>query len=100
LKRILDVLNLPPLQTASNLAMDELKKSLKEKEEFIVILKIEFEKNVIEELLRTKYQYSIEKPHKKSTKCLEKEIISNNKPLRGGNLLLPHLNVQVQDDSK
>jgi hypothetical protein len=55
---------------------------------------------VIEELLRTKYQYSIEKPQKKSTKCLEKEIISNNKPLRGGKLLLPHLNVQVQDDSK
>jgi hypothetical protein len=31
---------------------------------------------------------------------LEKEIISDNNPLRGGNLLLPHLNVQVQDDSK
>jgi hypothetical protein len=31
---------------------------------------------------------------------LEKKIISDNKPLRGGNLLLPHLNVQVQDDSK
>jgi hypothetical protein len=44
LKRILDVLSLPPLQTASNLGMDELKKSLKEKEEFIVILKIEFKK--------------------------------------------------------
>jgi hypothetical protein len=50
-------------------------------------------------MLRTKYQYSIEKPQK-STQCLEKEIISDNKPLRGGNLLLPHLNVQVQDDSK
>jgi hypothetical protein len=37
---------------------------------------------------------------KKSTQRLEKEIISDNKPLRGGNLLLPHLNVQVQDDSK
>jgi hypothetical protein len=49
LKRRLDVLNIPPLQTASNLARDELKKSLKEKEEFIVILKTEFEKNVIEE---------------------------------------------------
>jgi hypothetical protein len=31
---------------------------------------------------------------------LEKEIISDNKPLQGGNLLLPHINVQVQDDSK
>jgi hypothetical protein len=50
-------------------------------------------------LLRTKYQYSIEKP-RKSTQRLEKEIISDNKPLQGGNLLLPHLNVQVQDDSK
>jgi hypothetical protein len=50
-------------------------------------------------MLRTKYQYSIEKPQK-STKHLEKEIISDNKPLQGGNLLLPHLNVQVQDDSK
>jgi hypothetical protein len=37
---------------------------------------------------------------RKSTQRLEKEIISYNKPLRGGNLLLPHLNVQVQDDSK
>jgi hypothetical protein len=37
---------------------------------------------------------------RKSTQRLEKEIISDNKPLRGGNLLLPHLNVQVQDDSK
>jgi hypothetical protein len=53
-------------------------------------------------MLRTKYQYSIEKEEylRKSTQCLEKEIISDNKPLRGGNLLLPHLNVQVQDDSK
>jgi hypothetical protein len=51
-------------------------------------------------MLRTKYQYSIEKPQKKYSTCLEKEIISDNKPLRGGNLLLPHLNVQVQDDSK
>jgi hypothetical protein len=50
-------------------------------------------------MLRTKYQYSIEKPQK-STQHLEKEIISDNNPLRGGNLLLPHLNVQVQDDSK
>jgi hypothetical protein len=50
-------------------------------------------------VLRTKHQYSIEKPQK-STQRLEKEIISDNKPLRGGNLLLPHLNVQVQDDSK
>jgi hypothetical protein len=37
---------------------------------------------------------------RKSTQRLETEIISDNKPLRGGNLLLPHLNVQVQDDSK
>jgi len=50
-------------------------------------------------MLRTKHQYSIEKPQE-STQRLEKEIISDNKPLRGGNLLLPHLNVQVQDDSK
>jgi hypothetical protein len=55
--------------------------------------------NTSTDLLRTKYQYSIEKPQK-STQRLEKEIISDNKPLRGGNLLLPHLNVQVQDDSK
>jgi hypothetical protein len=48
-------------------------------------------------MLRTKYQYSIEKPQKKYS---TKEIISDNKPLRGGNLLLPHLNVQVPDDSK
>jgi hypothetical protein len=57
-------------------------------------------------MLGTKYQYSIEKPHDivskvlNRTQCIEKEIISDNKPLRGGNLLLPHLNVQVQDDSK
>jgi hypothetical protein len=31
LKRRLDVLNIPPLQTASNLVVDESKKSLKEK---------------------------------------------------------------------
>jgi hypothetical protein len=37
---------------------------------------------------------------RKSTQHLEKEIISDNKPLQGENLLLPHLNVQVQDDSK
>jgi hypothetical protein len=48
-------------------------------------------------MLRTKYQY---KNLIKSTQRLEKEIISDNKPLRGGNLFLPHLNVQVQDDSK
>jgi hypothetical protein len=36
----------------------------------------------------------------KSTQRLDKEIISDNKPLRGGSLLLPHVNVQVQDDSK
>jgi hypothetical protein len=50
-------------------------------------------------VLRTKYQYSIEKPQK-STQRLEKEIISDNKSLQGGNLLLPHLNVQAQYDSK
>ena len=50
-------------------------------------------------MLKTKYQYSIENPEK-STQSLEKEIISDNKLLRGGNLLLPHLNVLVQDDSK
>jgi hypothetical protein len=50
-------------------------------------------------MLRTKYQYSIENI-RKSNQHLEKEIISNNNPLQGGNLLLPHLNVQVQDDSK
>ena len=50
-------------------------------------------------MLRTKYQYSIEKPKQKYSMPW-KEIISDNKPLRGGNLLLPHLNVQVQDDSK
>ena len=50
-------------------------------------------------MLRTKYQYSIEKPQKKYSTPW-KEIILDNKPLRGGNLLLSHLNVQVQDDSK
>jgi hypothetical protein len=54
----------------------------------------------IEILLRTKHQYSIEKPQEKYSNALKKEIISDNKPLQGGNLLLPHLNVQVQDDSK
>ena len=37
---------------------------------------------------------------RKSTQRLETKIISDNEPLRGGNLLLPHINVQVQDDSK
>ena len=50
-------------------------------------------------MLRTKYQYSIEKPQNKYSTPW-KEIKSDNKPLWGGNLLLPHLNVQVQDDSK
>jgi hypothetical protein len=50
-------------------------------------------------MVRTKYQYRLEKL-RISTQHLEKEIISDNKPLRGGNLLLPHINVQVQDDSK
>jgi hypothetical protein len=54
---------------------------------------------ILKAMLRTKYQYSIENPQK-SIQRLEKETISDNKPLRGGNLLLPHLNVQVQDDSK
>jgi hypothetical protein len=40
------------------------------------------------------------KNFRKSTQRLEKEIILDNRPLRGGNLLLPHLNVQVQDVSK
>jgi hypothetical protein len=53
----------------------------------------------IKVLLRNKYQYSIENL-RISTQRLEKEIISDNKPLRGGNLLLPHINVQVQDYSK
>ena len=50
-------------------------------------------------MLRTKYQDNIENL-RISTQHLEKEIISYNKPLQGGNLLLPHINVQVQDDSK
>jgi len=49
LKRRPKVLNIPPLKTASNLVVGELKKSLKEKETFIEILKAEFEKIVIEE---------------------------------------------------
>jgi hypothetical protein len=60
---------------------------------------IESTQDIKRQMLRTKHQYSIQKPQK-STQRLEKEIISDNKPLRGGNLLLPHLNVQVQDDSK
>ena len=52
-----------------------------------------------EHVLRTKYHYSIENL-RISTQRLEKEIISDNKPLRGSNLLLPHINVQVQYDSK
>jgi hypothetical protein len=31
-----------------------------------------------------------------STQHLEKEIISDNNPLLGGNLLLSHMNVQVR----
>ena len=50
-------------------------------------------------MLRTKYKNRI-KNLRISTQRLEKETISDNKPLRGGNLLLPLLNVQVPDDSK
>jgi hypothetical protein len=35
-----------------------------------------------------------------SSQRLEREIIPDNKPLRGGNLLIHHISVQVQDDSK
>lgn len=35
-----------------------------------------------------------------STQRLDKERISNNKPLRGGNLLIHHINLQIQDYSK
>jgi hypothetical protein len=51
-------------------------------------------------MIRWDVGYLVDKNLRKSTQRLEKEIISDNKPLRGGNLLLPHLNVQVQDDSK
>jgi hypothetical protein len=49
LKRRTYVFNIPPLQTVSNLVVDELKKSFKEKETFIEILKVEFGIFFIEE---------------------------------------------------
>jgi hypothetical protein len=58
LKSILKVLKIPSLKTASNPKVDELKKSLKEKEEMIVIFKTKFEKKVIE--LREKHKSYIE----------------------------------------
>jgi hypothetical protein len=51
------------------------------------------------QMLRTKYQNSI-KNLIISTQFLEKEIISDKKPLRGGNLLIHHINLEIQDDSK
>ena len=48
MKNIPQVLKIPPLNTASNLKVDELKNSLKEKEGLIQIFKDKFEKIVIE----------------------------------------------------
>ena len=50
-------------------------------------------------MLRTKYQNSIEKPQNKYSMPW-KQRISDNKPLWGGNLLIHHMNSQIQDDSK
>jgi hypothetical protein len=49
-------------------------------------------------MLRTKYQYSIEKTIKIPQR-LENRI-SDNKPLQGGNLLIHHINFPIKDDSK
>jgi hypothetical protein len=50
-------------------------------------------------LLRTKYQNSI-KNLRISTQHLDKERISDNNPLRGGNLFIHQINLPIQYDSK
>jgi hypothetical protein len=49
LRRRPEVLDIPPLQTVSTLVVDELNKKLKEKDNLLKILKVEFENKVKEE---------------------------------------------------
>jgi hypothetical protein len=77
--------------------VDELKKSLKEKEEFIEILKAEFEKKVIEE--HEKHKSEIEE-YKNTMTSLKKENVNQGNKLNQRKMAIVNANGKIRELKK